>query len=74
MNGTQLDTTAIIAGEIVARASSPASSGGVPPRERNLNLRSSQRDAAAANRYGCATMVVSRCALPFVPQAEHRLT
>ena len=30
---------AAAAGELVARASSPAGSGGVPPRERNLNLR-----------------------------------
>ena len=58
--GAQLDTNAIIAGEIVARASTPAGSGGVPPREAILNLGFSQRDAAATRRRdGCATTAAS---------------
>ena len=55
-------------GESVARASSPASSGGVPPRESNPTSASSQRDAAGTrSRDGCATRTVSRCALLHLP-------
>ena len=55
-------------GTIVARASSPAGSGGVPPRERGFDFRSSQRDAAETRRRdGCATAVVSAKLCDFVP-------
>ena len=50
-------------GKIVARASSPAGSGGVSPRESNLAMRPrSETLLELAAGDGCATRTVSRCA------------
>jgi hypothetical protein len=57
------DTVLNLAGEIVAQASSPAGSGGVPPHESSptVDPRSETlREPAAVD--GCATRTVSRCA------------